>query len=140
MGVQKLMAHMEKQPEPLSTFRDDIPERLEAIIQRAMAKKPDDRFQCPSDFGDALMEFCSMRVSRFVSDSPDTDALLQASPSTDARTKHGIDEATILPDHVADRPPKSSSSIKPPIGSGSSVPPVGGSSTPPPTRHSSDSY
>lgn len=137
--VQKLMAHMEKQAETLSSFRDDVPERLEAIIQRAMAKNPDDRFQCPSDFGDALMEFASMRVSRFVTDTSDTPNFFAGPSSTGSQTKHDIEDATILPDDESPKPPRDSSAAKPPIGSGSSVPPVGSSSSPPPIRTGSDS-
>jgi len=37
--------HCTTPPPPLSDFRDDLPERLVQGVQRAMSKKPDDRFE-----------------------------------------------------------------------------------------------
>jgi hypothetical protein len=41
-------------PAPLTQHRDDLPEWCEAIVQRALAKSPADRFQTAGEFRDAL--------------------------------------------------------------------------------------
>jgi serine/threonine-protein kinase len=45
-GVGRIIQqHVQAPPPPLRQFRPDAPERLEAMLQRAMAKDPDARFQ-----------------------------------------------------------------------------------------------
>jgi serine/threonine protein kinase len=39
---------------PLSTIRSDVPAELEAIVMKALARKPKDRFQTPSEMSEAL--------------------------------------------------------------------------------------
>lgn len=41
-------------PLPVSTHRADLPDELDAIVARAMAKKPEDRYQRAADFARAL--------------------------------------------------------------------------------------
>ena len=43
--AQRLMAHQAKAPKPIERFRPDVPADLIAIIDRMIAKQPDDRFQ-----------------------------------------------------------------------------------------------
>lgn len=47
---------VETEPPPPSNFRLDISERLEAVVLKAMAKKPADRFQSWDRFGKALQD------------------------------------------------------------------------------------
>lgn len=49
-----LYQRMLSDPPPVSRFRDDLPAELEAIIQRAMHRNPDHRFQTASELADAL--------------------------------------------------------------------------------------
>lgn len=42
--AQRLLSHQLKDPAPIARFRPDAPADLLAIIERMMAKKPDDRF------------------------------------------------------------------------------------------------
>lgn len=46
---------LNEEPEPLTHSIAEIPEELEAIIQKALAKKPEDRFQSAIDLADALL-------------------------------------------------------------------------------------
>jgi len=46
---ETLKATLESDPPPLSAFRDDIPDGLEKIVRRALAKKPEDRYQRAGD-------------------------------------------------------------------------------------------
>lgn len=56
--VDKIAAHAEREPAPLSTFRTDVPADVESILNRMMAKNPDARFQTPAEVAEAL-EHCS---------------------------------------------------------------------------------
>ncbi|HET9275997.1 MAG TPA: protein kinase [Gemmatimonadales bacterium] len=49
-----LTAHVVLTPEPVTSFRRDAPPGLVAIIQRCLAKKPQDRFQQASDLLEEL--------------------------------------------------------------------------------------
>ncbi|HUG92910.1 MAG TPA: DUF4019 domain-containing protein [Planctomycetaceae bacterium] len=55
--IEKVMAHTERQPEPLATFRRDLPPGLHAILHRMLAKAPAERFQTPADVARALAPF-----------------------------------------------------------------------------------
>lgn len=46
--------HMNETPPPLSALPKKIPEAVEAVISRAMAKLPEDRFQSADDFAKAF--------------------------------------------------------------------------------------
>jgi serine/threonine-protein kinase len=61
--MQKLMQHQEAEPEPLRRLRPDVPEELAGIVQRMMAKRPEDRFQIPLLVVAALRRFCPGGVS-----------------------------------------------------------------------------
>jgi serine/threonine protein kinase/Tol biopolymer transport system component len=53
-GQAALAAHLLKQPAPLANVRPDTPPAVSAAIQKALAKRPDDRFATAADFRDAL--------------------------------------------------------------------------------------
>lgn len=44
-------------PTPMSAFRKDVPNALEAVVMRALAKSPDERFPSAGAFQDALVPF-----------------------------------------------------------------------------------
>jgi len=56
-AIEKVVAHFEKDPVPLSELRQDIPPELIRIIARMMAKDPAERFQTPMDVVGALRPF-----------------------------------------------------------------------------------
>ena len=49
-----MMKHLSERPRPLTTMRRDVPAPLAAAIDRAMAKKPEDRWATAHEFRDAL--------------------------------------------------------------------------------------
>jgi len=51
-ALQVALRHLEDDPDPLP---DDIPPAVRALITRAMAKDPDDRFASAAEFADAAM-------------------------------------------------------------------------------------
>jgi serine/threonine protein kinase len=52
--VQKLLKHQQAEPEPLAKYRTDVPESVNAMLRRAMAKDPAQRYQTPQELADAL--------------------------------------------------------------------------------------
>ncbi len=52
--AQKLLWHQTRKPKAISAFRSDVPAELLAVIERMMAKQPDDRYQHPRDVIQAL--------------------------------------------------------------------------------------
>jgi protein kinase-like protein len=53
-AVGMLQQQISKAPTPLHVHRNDLPDWCEAIVQRALAKSPDDRFQNAGSFREAL--------------------------------------------------------------------------------------
>ncbi|MFT3878694.1 MAG: serine/threonine-protein kinase [Gemmatales bacterium] len=60
--AQKLVWHQTKYPEHIHTVRPDVPEEINEIIFRMIAKKPDDRYREPIDVITALMPFITEEV------------------------------------------------------------------------------
>ncbi len=51
---EKLAAHSQREPEPLSHFRNDVPSEVEAVLRRMLAKDPTARYQTPAEVVAAL--------------------------------------------------------------------------------------
>jgi WD40 repeat protein len=56
-ALQRLMAHVNKKPQPLTELRDDLPEGLMSVLERMMAKNPRHRYQTPAEVASALEPF-----------------------------------------------------------------------------------
>jgi WD40 repeat protein len=56
-ALQKVMAHLNKDPQPLTELRDDLPEGLMHVLERMMAKDPRQRYQTPGEVALALEPF-----------------------------------------------------------------------------------
>lgn len=61
--MQKIMAHQTMAPRPIEEFRSDVPAGVSAIVQRLMAKQPEDRFQTPASAAMALLPFTRRTAS-----------------------------------------------------------------------------
>jgi serine/threonine protein kinase len=48
--VAVLWAHVQEPCPPISTLRSDLPEGMDEVVERAMAKSPDDRYQTAAEF------------------------------------------------------------------------------------------
>jgi WD40 repeat protein len=59
--TQKVMAHVEKKPQPLTELRFDIPEELMVVLERMMANDPKQRYQTPAEVALALEPFANPR-------------------------------------------------------------------------------
>jgi hypothetical protein len=57
-AVLLVLAHLEKAPPPLRQVRSEVPQGLEAVVAKALAKELAQRFQTPLEFVRALAPFC----------------------------------------------------------------------------------
>ena len=57
-AMRQLYLHLVKEPQPVGRFRNDVPRALDAIIQKMLAKDPENRFQIPAEVVEALAPFC----------------------------------------------------------------------------------
>jgi serine/threonine protein kinase len=55
--MQKLIKHQNAEPEPIDTFRKDVPDEVKLILKRMMAKQPQKRFQTPAAVALSLLPF-----------------------------------------------------------------------------------
>ncbi|MBL8792629.1 MAG: serine/threonine protein kinase [Planctomycetia bacterium] len=53
-AAQKLIWHQTRHPKAIKHFRNDVPRDLVRLLDRAMAKRPRDRFQTPAELVEAL--------------------------------------------------------------------------------------
>jgi serine/threonine protein kinase len=56
-AMKTILAHIEKQPQPLPELRPGVPERLWAVVARLLAKDPAQRYQKPVEVVQALAPF-----------------------------------------------------------------------------------
>jgi tRNA A-37 threonylcarbamoyl transferase component Bud32 len=56
-AVEKITAHLERQPPPLTSLRPDVPAGLAAVVARMLAKDPAERYQTPDELIRALAPF-----------------------------------------------------------------------------------
>jgi uncharacterized protein (TIGR03067 family) len=56
-AVEKVMAHMERPPKPLTELRRNVPPELARVVERMMAKDPAKRRQTPAEIAEALQPF-----------------------------------------------------------------------------------
>jgi serine/threonine-protein kinase len=56
--LQKLLKHRESQPKPVEDLRPGVSSDLSAIVQRALAKRPEHRYRTPASLAAALAPFC----------------------------------------------------------------------------------
>ena len=69
------MAHREEEVPSLKAVRADVPDELDAVFRKMMAKRPDDRYQSAGELADAL-EVCVRKESvAVVGDEPSDGAL-----------------------------------------------------------------
>jgi putative intracellular protease/amidase/predicted Ser/Thr protein kinase len=62
--TQKVAAHRERTPRPLSVVRPDVSPKLARIVERMMAKDPGARFQTPGEVAAALEPLLARRPPR----------------------------------------------------------------------------
>lgn len=62
-SVTVAVQHLKEEPLPLNTFRGDLPKELCAVVHRMLQKKPEDRFQEPSELEAELKRLDSVPIN-----------------------------------------------------------------------------
>jgi formylglycine-generating enzyme required for sulfatase activity/tRNA A-37 threonylcarbamoyl transferase component Bud32 len=57
-GLEKAIKHLHEVPPPIRKERPDVPPELAVVLDKMMAKKPNDRYQQPKGVASALLVFC----------------------------------------------------------------------------------
>jgi serine/threonine-protein kinase len=52
--AQNIRRHLLEEPPPLEALRHDLPPGLPAVLRKMLAKRPEDRYQTPAEFADAV--------------------------------------------------------------------------------------
>jgi uncharacterized protein (TIGR03067 family) len=63
-AVDKVLAHAQAQPRPLTALRKDVPAALARVVEKMMAKDPARRYQTPAEVAVALAPFIGDRLSK----------------------------------------------------------------------------
>jgi serine/threonine protein kinase len=83
----KMYAHLSAEPPSARAYRPEVPERLDAVIRRAMAKDPAARQQSPEEFAVDAASAVGWPVPPWVghaaSAAAPSEAVVKASPSAD---------------------------------------------------------
>lgn len=58
-AVEKMMAHQSKEPDSITELVPETPEELVTVIQRLMAKRPEERYQSCEEVVEALEPLCA---------------------------------------------------------------------------------
>ncbi len=61
--VQKLIRHQTERPTPLQELRPHIPIQVTCIIERLMAKNPEDRYQTPQELAGILSDYLTSTLA-----------------------------------------------------------------------------
>jgi len=84
--VNTILAHRDKPIPPLSEKRDDVPEAVDAIYRRMMAKKPEDRYQSMTEVIEALEEMVEIEPVA-AKDSTKDRPSVEATPTTEYESR-----------------------------------------------------
>jgi WD40 repeat protein len=63
-AVRKVLAHAQRQPQPLRELRKDVPPALARVVERMLAKDPAQRYQTPAEAARALAPFAGGSARR----------------------------------------------------------------------------
>lgn len=138
--AQKLIWHQTRQPAPLSTIRDDIPDGLLAVIEKMMAKERENRYQTPREVADALAAWTQTAIPAPpeaempklspAAKGPGSDSRLGSSSARQAGWEVSTSSAELPSVNAPTSPPPSSSPIAPAATSSPAPTPVSPAPTP----------
>jgi serine/threonine-protein kinase len=83
---QKLMRHQQAEPADVAQRRSDLPPGLRAVLQRMMAKRPEDRYQTAAEVAAALEPF--VPAGNELLKQPPPRAIAVGAPAAGARSRH----------------------------------------------------
>src|SRR5262249_22527539 len=104
-AAQKLLWHQVKAPTPVRILRPEVPEGLAGVLDRMLAKNPDERFQTPAAVAHALAPW----TARPIGPPPEADFLhlspaAQGSGSADTRTGPGSSHTKMMYPPIPEEP------------------------------------
>jgi uncharacterized protein (TIGR03067 family) len=68
--MQKVIAHLEQTPRPLTEVRGDVSPELARIVEKMLAKDPAQRYQTPAEVAEALTPFINRRADIQSAEAP----------------------------------------------------------------------
>jgi serine/threonine protein kinase len=79
---ERLFKHLQVEPPDVRLFNPEVPDALWWVMRRMLAKRPDDRFQTPSELLQALMDLSASRLpSSIPTPQPDDSELIVPAPT-----------------------------------------------------------
>lgn len=90
-----MQAHLYKEPTPLRRYNPTVPVAMEAVIMRAMAKQPGERFQRANELGAALL-------SALIADHGSAPTFVISSPSHGSSRPTGQHPIAMPPPQIPD--------------------------------------
>ncbi|HEX8729703.1 MAG TPA: serine/threonine-protein kinase [Ktedonobacterales bacterium] len=94
-----MQAHLYKDPKPVRAYNPSVPLAMEAVVMRAMAKEPSDRFQRAGELGAALL-------SALIADANDAPTfVLGGGPSSQGGSRPTGQAPIVLPPPVMPEQP-----------------------------------
>lgn len=103
--ITVLVAHSQQPIPSLRSFREDVPERLDAVYQRMLAKAPDDRYQTLDELIADLEEFIFKGASRAASAAPQLSEDIDADSPWAAMLKDALEKKEAPPTTVVSDAP-----------------------------------
>jgi serine/threonine-protein kinase len=98
-----MMKQVQDEPPSLSEARRDLPAAVAAVVSRALAKQPDDRFKSAGELSKALAEASELETGAAVAGAPVTVAnapVVAPADDLDEETivtpRHPLDEVTVV--------------------------------------------
>lgn len=61
--TQKLLWHQQKEPKPVTEYRQDVPDAVIAILKKMMAKDPNSRYRLPVEVANALTPYVNIPIA-----------------------------------------------------------------------------
>lgn len=80
--AQRLLSHQTKTPPEISEFREDVPEAVQDILKRMMAKNPDERIQTAGEVAAELAEWLNAGTNCDSGGAPPPFLLQNPNPKT----------------------------------------------------------
>lgn len=93
-NAQKLEAQKREQPRPILELQPEVPPEVAAIVEKMMAKKPEDRFQSAAEVARALMPWSKRKSMQFSMRDILTIRADQARKKQRSRTSNRTSEVT----------------------------------------------
>ena len=92
--MDKLMARHTCPAPRVRTYRPEIPEEIDAVIAKAMAANPEDRYQTPEELAEAITAYADPDLQLTALESPSQlmRQIESEDPSTDASSRTVVDK------------------------------------------------